>query len=224
MRFRLLPAALALLLPAVAQATPITFTTRSQFNAATMNRTVESFDTLGGQQCLPVVPGTDPCVLTIGAVTYTATRPIFGPFAARPELQPELGGLRTNSTPIDDDDFTADFAASAVALDVLSNGGVNPIMRIVLTEIGGATFSYDVTSGLSPGVFFGATSTVGFTRLALFSSPLDCCTPPRMDDFTLGTRAVPAAVPEPVSLVLLGSGLIGAAIHHRRRRGVAGAS
>ncbi len=209
----------ALALAFATQANATVFTGRNAFNAATHGLTTIDFNNTAGPADTEVFHNS---FYFIGGVTFTAPGQIFtdglalgfpvGDYYSNDYLLWQNGNPNTLTV-------TLPSAVTAIGFDYaeLRGGTVNP-GDVYTIQIGANSYTAN-TIDLSS-AFFGVTETTGFTQFTITDEGGTRFTFPTLDNFTFGSAGAappPPAVPEPASMALLGTGLLGAFFARRRR-------
>jgi PEP-CTERM motif len=204
------------------QADVFTFSSRAAFNIAAPGLPVETFETStvapgGVVSCNgPVTSGTvNPC-FPAGGLLAGAT------YAANPGpglvvLGAGFAGIGNASRVLGPNFFTDTFnltflSANAVGFDVFAGPGGGNVMISVFDSSAALVGTFSVMAPVG-GTFFGVISTTGIGRINIASL---ATTPGELvDNVAFG---VTNPVPEPASMILLGSGLAGLVAAMRKRR------
>ena len=193
-----------LLLTTVLSASTITYNSRASFYAANPGVTIQGWDTLPNGTLITSLDG-------IQYVSSNGTALVTNAFL--PLSPPNTLGESTNGFFVPTDTMTFIFPQAITAFGIsintfdTSTGGY-----IVTDNLGNVILShYDPFPGFGTGEFVGYTSTIGFTSVTISA--------PGGFAFTLDDLAYQfgTSVPEPGSLMLLGSGLFGIARVLRKR-------
>lgn len=197
----------------VADANPaVIYNNRTSFNAATMGRTVETFNGIADPSDY-IFYGIGSST-TLSGVTFSAgpTNGLFVIDVGYDELY-EIGaasGGGVLSSQSGQEPITLDIVLPRAYTAVGFDTGAFASAVVAVTLSNGETLSYTLTD--NTGRFFGFTTGVGFTSLSLSMSGGEATF--NIDDFTSGQ----ALIPEPATVLLLGTGLAGIGGVIRRRR------
>lgn len=196
-----------------ARADTIVFTTRSAFVAATSSLTTIDFEGIAPTNS--VANFSSP--LTIAGATFSGSAGgsvsvVDSGFFA-PLFQFNSGASLSGFAFVD---VTLPAGTTAIGTDLMST---NPAgLPFMVTLSNGESFIVNTPDRPARG-FFGITSDVAITsiRFVTMPGPNQSSGIPLVDNFSFG-QAAPASVPEPATMVLLGTGLAGIAVRARSRR------
>jgi hypothetical protein len=197
-----------------ARADTVVFTTRALFNAAATGLTTIDFEGIAPDNSVAnfATPLTLQGATFSGSPTGMVSVVDDGFFA--PLFQFNSGAVLSGFSFVE---VTLPAGITAIGTDLMSTNPDGRPFQVVLAN--GETFV--VNTPLRPGRgFFGITTDVAiasirFTTIASQTQPGGI---PLIDNFSFGQRAGAAAVPEPATILLLGTGLAGIATRARRRR------
>src|SRR5215217_628178 len=191
---------------APARADTAVFTSRTLFNAAATNLTTLTFE--GIAPVNSVANFSSP--LTLQGVTFSGSPTgmvsvVDSGFFA-PLFQFNSGAVLSGFAFVD---VTLPAGTTAVGTDLMSTNPSGLPFQVTLSN--GETFLVNTPERPARG-FFGITSDVAITsiRFVTMPGPNQSSGIPLIDNFSFG-QAAPAAVPEPATMVLLGTGLVGIA-------------
>jgi hypothetical protein len=196
-----------------ARADTIVFTTRAAFTAATSSLTTVDFEGIAPTNS--VANFSSP--LTIAGATFSGSAAgsvsvVDSGFFA-PLFQFNSGAVLSGFAFVD---VTLPAGTTAIGTDLMST---NPDgLPFMVTLSNGESFIVNTPNRPARG-FFGITSDVAITSIHFVTmpGPNQSSGLPLIDNFSFG-QAAPAAVPEPATMVLLGTGLAGIAVRARSRR------
>ena len=199
---------------APARADTVVFTTRALFTAAATGLSNINFEGIASPNS--VANFSSP--LTLQGVTFSgsptgAVSVLDSGFFA-PLFQFNSGAVLGGFGFIE---VTLPAGITAIGTDIMSTNPDGLPFQVLLST--GETFV--VNTPLRPGRgFFGITSDVAISsiRFMTLPGPNQSAGIPLLDNFSFG-QAQPASVPEPATLLLLGTGLAGIATRARRRKG-----
>jgi len=196
-----------------ARADTIVFTSRAAFNAATTGLTTIDFEGIATPNS--VANFSSP--LTIAGATFsgspTGSVSVVDSGFFAPLFQFNSGASLSGFAFVD---VTLPAGTTAIGTDLMSTNPTGLPFRVTLSN--GETFIVNTPLRPERG-FFGITSDVAITsiRFVTVPGPNQSAGIPLVDNFSYG-QAAPAAVPEPATMVLLGTGLVGIAARARGRR------
>lgn len=193
------------------RADTIVFTSRSAFEAATTGLTTINFEGIAPTNS--VANFSSP--LTIAGATFSgsptgAVSVVDSGFFA-PLFQFNSGAVLSGFSFVD---VTLPAGTTAIGTDLMSTNPSGLPFQVTLSN--GETFLVNTPDQPARG-FFGITSDVAITsiRFTTVPGPNQSSGIPLVDNFSYGQAA---AVPEPATMVLLGTGLAGVAVRARSRR------
>lgn len=196
-----------------ARADTIVFTSRAAFTAATTGLTTIDFEGIASPNS--VANFSSP--LTIAGATFSgsstgAVSVVDSGFFA-PLFQFNSGASLSGFAFVE---VTLPAGTTAIGTDLMSTNPDGLPFQVTLSN--GETFIVNTPNRPARG-FFGITSDVAITsiRFVTMPGPNQSAGIPLVDNFSYG-QAAPAAVPEPATMVLLGTGLVGIAVRARGRR------
>jgi len=203
---------------APARADTVLFTSRTLFNGAATNLTTITFEGIAAPNSVANFPSP----LTLSGVTFSG--PSGGSLQVSvldsgffsPLFQFNSGAVLGGFGFIE---VTLPAGVTAIGTDLMSTNPTGSPFQVVLAN--GETFLVNTPLRPERG-FFGITTDVAIASIRFTTLPAaPGASPgiPLLDNFSFGQAANPAAVPEPATLLLLGTGLAGLATRARRRKG-----
>ena len=200
---------------APARADTAVYTTRALFNGAATNLTTITFEGIASTNS--VANFSSPLTLQGATFSGSSTGMVSvvdsGFFA--PLFQFNSGAVLSGFGFVE---VTLPAGITAIGTDLMSTNPDGLPFQVVLST--GETFL--VNTPLRPGRgFFGITTDVAIASIRFTTSPgpNQSAGIPLLDNFSFGQRNAPAAVPEPMTMLLFGTGLAGLAARARRRKG-----
>ena len=198
-----------------ARADTMVFTTRSAFVAATTGLTTIDFEGIAPANSVANFPSP----LTLNGVTFSGPSggslqvSVLDPGFFAPLFQFNSGAVLSGFGFIE---VTLPAGITAIGTDLMSTNPSGSTFEVVLST--GETFLVNTPLRPERG-FFGITADVAIAsiRFTTLPGPNTSAGIPLLDNFSFG-QAQPAAVPEPATILLLGTGLVGIATRARRRR------
>lgn len=196
-----------------ARADTIVFTTRSAFVAATSSLTTIDFEGIAPTNS--VANFSSP--LTIAGATFSGSASgsvsVVDSGFFSPLFQFNSGASLSGFAFVD---VTLPAGTTAIGTDLMSTNPSGLPFQVTLSN--GETFLVNTPTAPARG-FFGITSDVAITsiRFVTVPAPGQSAGIPLVDNFSFG-QAAPASVPEPATMVLLGTGLAGIVVRARRRK------
>lgn len=203
---------------APARADTVVYTTRALFNAAATNLTTITFEGIASTNSVANFAAP----LTLDGVTFSGPSggslqvSVLDPGFFAPLFQFNSGAVLGGFGFID---VTLPAGITAIGTDLMSTNPSGSPFQIVLAN--GETFLVNTPLRPERG-FFGITTDVAIASIrftTLPAAPGQSPGIPLLDNFSFGQANAPAAVPEPMTMILFGTGLAGIAARARRRKG-----
>ena len=197
-----------------ARADTVVFTTRSLFNAAATGLTTITFEGIAPTNSVANFPSP----LTLQGVTFsgspTGAVSVVDSGFFSPLFQFNSGAVLSGFAFIQ---VTLPAGITAIGTDLMSTNPSGQPFQVLLSN--GETFVVNTPDRPGRG-FFGITTDVAIAsiRFTTMPGPNQPAGIPLLDNFTFGQRQGAATVPEPATIVLLGTGLAGIAARARGRR------
>lgn len=200
---------------APARADTVVFTSRTLFEAAATGLTTIDFEGIAPENSVAnfATPLTIQGVTFSGSPTGMISVLDDGFFA--PLFQFNSGAVLGGFSYIE---VTLPTGITAIGTDLMSTNPSGSPFQVVLAT--GETFVVNTPLRPERG-FFGITTDVAIASIrftTMSAGPFQSPGIPLLDNFSFGRSQNPAAVPEPATLLLLGTGLAGIATRARRRR------
>ena len=221
---------LVLLSAAPVEASLITFTTRATFDAAAPGLPTETFEdgnvSTGGIACAaPADSSTNNTCFSPGDILPGVQVVADGPFSLTSEALHYSTGIFSTTAALFanffDDTLALQFGAgvNAVGFDAFAAKDPAPLSVSVFGASGLlGTFALSAPPNIA-GTFFGVISTDELiTRITLASLDFELGPAEGVDNVSFGTADVAAPVPEPATLLLVGTGLMGAGVRRWRQK------
>ena len=202
---------------APARADTVIYSTRTLFNGAATNLTTIDFEGIAPANSVANFPSP----LTLSGVTFSGPSggslqvSVLDPGFFAPLFQFNSGAVLGGFGFID---VTLPAGITAIGTDLMSTNPTGSPFQVLLAN--GETFVVNTPLRPERG-FFGITTDVAIASIrftTLSAAPGQSPGIPLLDNFSFG-QAQAAAVPEPATILLLGTGLVGIATRARRRKG-----